>query len=212
MFVDGMDMDNIFNMEDLSYNKMFVDGSDMDNLSNIMDLDLCKPFNAVTDTDQRPHVKPESAQCASQFERPQDKSGLSSAADEVDEDEPYWPLSGKPFFDVIFSKSQFKYPNVLSLPSKIVRELPSARIPAVITYCGKKWEMVYHGTGVIKKLSNGWGKFWADNKIKVGDGCFFELTENSPTRIKFRAQILRCSDLPLFEGIGETSETPIVIE
>lgn len=58
-----------------------------------------------------------------------------------------------------------------------------------------------------------WKAFVDDNNLKAGDGCVFELTECSSTRLVFRVQILR-GDIPaelLAKVIGEDAEKSIVL-
>ena len=91
----------------------------------------------------------------------------------------------------------------------MVQELPSASVPVVIRYCGKSWNMVYLGDQKNKRFDYaGWKTFVVDNNLKVGYGCFFELSQCSQTIIKFRVQIIRTDGL----HEGKTQEKPIVID
>ncbi|CAL5398298.1 unnamed protein product [Camellia sinensis] len=104
-------------------------------------------------------------------------------------DDKFWPLSGKPCFHVFLVKSQLKPLYHLVLPVKIQSMLPCSTVPVVLTYCGKKWEMIYYGEKSAKRFN--WKEFAIDNGLKVGDACVFELMEISKTNLKFRVQILR---------------------
>ncbi|XP_062109111.1 B3 domain-containing protein Os04g0386900-like [Humulus lupulus] len=145
-------------------------------------------------------------------------SNLSTSCNEeeqVSQDDEFWPLSGKPFFSVFIAKTHVKPTYRLVLPTKIHPVLPSLIIPAVLTYKGKKWTMLFNGTNVVmKRFDNSWRNFAEDNKLKIGDACVFELTENSSRNLVFRVQILR-GDIPselLPKIVGESLESPIVIE
>ncbi|CAL5331002.1 unnamed protein product [Camellia sinensis] len=135
-----------------------------------------------------------------------------TAESEVDE---FWPLSGKPYFHVFLSKSQLKPLYQLHLPVKAHPVLPSSRIPVVLTYRGKNWEIILHGDSSRKRFDPpSWRTFASDNDLKVGDACLFELVEFSSSNHKFRVQILR-GDFPsvLLERVnGETPNTPIVVD
>ncbi|KAJ4721407.1 B3 domain-containing protein [Melia azedarach] len=127
----------------------------------------------------------------------------------------FWPLSGKPYFTMILAKSHVQPLYQLTLPAKMTAILPSLEIPAFLTYKGKEWQMVYHGEVCKgKRFDTNWKKFAIDNKLKVGDGCVFELIECSSEKIKFKVQILR-GDIPCkFEDKtnGESENMPIIIE
>ncbi|GMP42158.1 hypothetical protein CsSME_00011985 [Camellia sinensis var. sinensis] len=135
-----------------------------------------------------------------------------TAESEVDE---FWPLSGKPYFHVFLAKSQLKPLYQLHLPVKAQPVLPSSRIPVVLTYRGKNWEIILHGDSSRKRFDPpSWRTFASDNDLKVGDACLFELVEFSSSNHKFRVQILR-GDFPsvLLERVnGETPNTPIVVD
>ncbi|CAK9185235.1 unnamed protein product [Ilex paraguariensis] len=129
------------------------------------------------------------------------------------EDE-FWPLSGKPYFDVVLTKAHVKPAFNMAVPVKLYQLLPSAAVPAVITYCGQNWRTVYHGDRSQKRFDISWKAFVIDNDLKMGDALVFELIECSRVKLKFRVQILR-GDFPaeLMAGVhGETSDNPIFIQ
>lgn len=102
------------------------------------------------------------------------------------------------------------------LPVKINTVLPPLVIPTSLTYMGKEWHMKYHGQCKCRSrwLDCGWKKFAADNNLKVGDVCVFELLECSRKQLKFRVQILR-GDIPAelpCKTNGESVDTPLIIE
>ncbi|XP_030553101.1 B3 domain-containing protein Os04g0386900-like [Rhodamnia argentea] len=124
----------------------------------------------------------------------------------------YWPLSGKPFFDLILSKSHL-YPRYnLFIPAGMQLLLPSQNTRVVLTYKDKTWDVMLYGKG--KRFDSSWRHFVDDNHLKAGDACVFELMECLSTKVTFKVQILR-GDLPaeLLANIsGETAAAPIVIE
>ncbi|ONI22065.1 hypothetical protein PRUPE_2G104700 [Prunus persica] len=131
---------------------------------------------------------------------------------ELEGDE-FWPLSGKPFFDVVLTKTNIKRLYQLVVPGKFSATLPSCSIPTVLIFRGKNWEMIYHGSSSHKRLDN-WRAFAVDNNLKVGDACVFEQLECSSTRLVFRVQILRgdISSEFLDKLGGDNVDAPIVLE
>ncbi|KAF5187770.1 hypothetical protein FRX31_022640 [Thalictrum thalictroides] len=93
--------------------------------------------------------------------------------------------------------------------------LPKAKVPVVLNCRNKNWHMLYHGDkdGHSRYFDSvGWRKFATDNKLKLGDGCVFELIECSSKRIKFRVQILDGefpSELLARDVTPGTSDSPI---
>ncbi|PIA58646.1 hypothetical protein AQUCO_00500533v1 [Aquilegia coerulea] len=131
-------------------------------------------------------------------------------------DEEHWPLSDdKPYFHVVFLKSQVSGIYQLVLPTKMSSILPQAVVPVVLTRLDKNWKMNYIGEGLShKRFDSGWKNFVIDNNLKVGDGCVFELSECSKDCLKFRVQILE-GDFPseLLDRVdGKCSDTPILID
>ncbi|KAG8391336.1 hypothetical protein BUALT_Bualt01G0177200 [Buddleja alternifolia] len=124
-------------------------------------------------------------------------------------------LSGKPFFDVVLAQSHV-YPSCqLHLPVKIVKELPKATVPVVLSHGGKNWNMSYVGTCPGQRFDTRWKKFVIDNHLQEGDALVFELMECSKTKIKFKVHILR-GDLPhelqmAIDSSGSV-DNPITIE
>ncbi|KAL6981531.1 hypothetical protein U1Q18_023159 [Sarracenia purpurea var. burkii] len=126
----------------------------------------------------------------------------------------FWPLSGKPYFTLVLSKTHAKPGFQLVLPTKMQRVLPSSFVPVVLTCCGKDWMIDYLGDRPQKRFSQNWKTFVIDNDLKAGDACVFEVMECSSTIIKFRVQILK-GDFPpeLVERVnGETADSPIVLD
>ncbi|XP_055820013.1 B3 domain-containing protein Os06g0112300-like [Solanum dulcamara] len=138
----------------------------------------------------------------------------STGSVQIDNDK-YWPLSGKSYVDMIFTKSAVKPIYSLYLPKKMNKELPSAGAPVVITSGRKKWDLFYGGANNTYKFSTRWRKVVDDNNLKEGDGLVFELSQCSTSKIKFTVQILR-GDFPA-ELIpkdleGNNSDNPIIID
>ncbi|CAK8577343.1 unnamed protein product [Lathyrus sativus] len=134
------------------------------------------------------------------------------------------PLSGKPYFHVVISKSHASPRYGLGPSSKICQKLPFGEVPTVLNCRGKSWDMTYNGQNKNKQFDTiGWRNFVKDNNLKVGDGCVFELMENSEEKIVFEVQILGggfpgtdyCEEEPIFiskfSGTGE-SDSPYVID
>ncbi|KAL7083487.1 hypothetical protein ACP275_14G166100 [Erythranthe tilingii] len=141
--------------------------------------------------------------------------GSSSEAAKLDEDEIRY-LSGKPYFDVVLSKSHISPTFGLLFPASMIRELPRATVPAVLKNGGKTWNMSYCGGGVRPKLDSRWKTFVADNNLKIGDGCVFELMESTGTNLVFKVMIVR-GDIPtelqeLIDSRGKSGNTPIVLD
>lgn len=147
-----------------------------------------------------------------QMENPQATPVSISEESELEDDE-ILPLSGKPHFTVIFSTSHVK--GQLNIPVKISRDLPPTDVPAILTCCGKNWDVNVIYLGIHTKFDYPtFRTFVQDNELEVGDACVFELMESSSVIIRFRVQILRGTFPPeLEERInGETSNTPIVLD
>ncbi|KAL9234723.1 hypothetical protein vseg_009560 [Gypsophila vaccaria] len=118
------------------------------------------------------------------------------------------PLSGKPFFHVIMSKSHVSMTH-LPLPKKFVELLPEkASIPAILTRGSRSWEMKYCGNHITqRRLSKGWRTFVEDNTLNLGDVCIFELMSCEASLIKLKVQVLR-GDFPsalLEKNVGADS-------
>eukprot|EP00262_Sarcandra_glabra_P011092 TRINITY_DN26798_c0_g1_i1.p1 TRINITY_DN26798_c0_g1~~TRINITY_DN26798_c0_g1_i1.p1 ORF type:complete len:186 (+),score=38.01 TRINITY_DN26798_c0_g1_i1:65-622(+) len=125
------------------------------------------------------------------------------------------PLSGNPYFISIMAKSSLKPNYQLVLPVKCCQLLPLSRVPMVLSYGEKSWEMAYQGDfrSNNKRFSPAWRIFAVDNDLKMGDACIFELMDRTPI-VKFRVQILRGQLPPGFvyvEG-GHSSNSPIIID
>ncbi|WOL18282.1 B3 domain-containing protein [Canna indica] len=120
------------------------------------------------------------------------------------------PLSGKPFFSSVMSKSHVQAPHQLVLPRSIWPFLPSNRVHSTLCCQGKKWEMTYFGYQRQKRFDAGWKHFVMDNNLKIGDGCVFELMDDK--NLKFKVQILRGDLPPEFVENGMISGKPILID
>ncbi|XP_015072506.1 B3 domain-containing protein Os06g0112300-like [Solanum pennellii] len=140
----------------------------------------------------------------------------SSGITEIDNGE-YWPLSGKPYVDLILTKTGVKPSYSMYLPKKMRSELPSAgarAVPAVLTCGQKKWDMSYGGVKSGHKFCIEWRKFVDDNNLKEGDGLVFELVECSASKIEFRVQILSGdfpAELKPEDEEGANSDNPILL-
>ncbi|KAM0934120.1 putative transcription factor B3-Domain family [Dioscorea sansibarensis] len=121
------------------------------------------------------------------------------------------PLSGNPFFTCIISKSHLPSPCQVSIPRTFYQYLPSESLPVVLSYGNKFWKMTYCGNLPKRRLYCGWEKFATDNKLKIGDGCIFELVDSK--NLQFKVQILP-GQLPsnLKPNInGKSCDSPIFI-
>ncbi|XP_039141134.1 B3 domain-containing protein Os04g0386900-like [Dioscorea cayenensis subsp. rotundata] len=126
---------------------------------------------------------------------------------------PIAPLTGNPFFTCIISKSHVQSPCQVSIPRSFYRYLPTECIPVTLTYQNKSWKMTYWGDRPLRRIDGGWRKFTADNKLKVGDGCVFELidTKNLQLKVQILPGELPAEFNPTIAG-GQNSESPIFID
>ncbi|KAJ4952192.1 hypothetical protein NE237_029024 [Protea cynaroides] len=121
---------------------------------------------------------------------------LFKPTNNVVHDDEFMPLSGNPYFHCIMGKSNVKSPFQMAIPVKLHPLFPSVIVPVVLTFGNKEWKMNYIGDRRIKRFDVGWRFFAVDNNLKIGDGCVFDLMENTSEIIKFRVQILR-GDIPV---------------
>ncbi|KAL8155207.1 hypothetical protein AgCh_000549 [Apium graveolens] len=141
----------------------------------------------------------------------QDVANLKNAS----EDE-FWPLSGKPCFNVILKKSHMRPTYTLYVPAKVSASLPPFAGPLVFKYRGKEWKIPYTvetKEGRTWRTTIKWRDFATENHLKEGDACVFELTERSNAGIKIRVQLLR-GDFPsqLLNSVdGVTRDKPIIL-
>ncbi|KAL7126035.1 hypothetical protein ABFS83_14G158100 [Erythranthe nasuta] len=138
--------------------------------------------------------------------------GSSSEADE----EEICYLSGKPYFDIIIGKTHLDRPRGLYTPISMTQRLPRATIPAVLRHGGKTWNMSYCGDAARPRFDYKWKAFVADNNLKIGDGCVFELMEPDSKNAVFKVMIVR-GDIPpelqaLIDSRGKSEAVPIVID
>ncbi|URD87805.1 B3 DNA binding domain [Musa troglodytarum] len=153
-----------------------------------------------------------------------------SEPDISDAEEKTVPLSGKPFFSIIMSKSQVQRPYQLivaemcsysfqgasvyqilnAIPKKFWPHLPNTCVPLTLHFKKKIWEMRYYGDRAQRRFDSGWKHFANDNNLKIGDCCFFELMDDK--NFTFRVQLLR-GDLPAeCLNNGLSSDRPILID
>jgi len=105
------------------------------------------------------------------------------------------------------------------IPSRLHSHLPGSRVPAVLLFGNQSWAVTYCGELKCKKLGPGWRDFVVANRLRIGDGCVFELItlaaggtgSEGDGKVVFRVQVLR-GDLPEeITSRGATSQDPIVI-
>ncbi|XP_020238352.1 B3 domain-containing protein Os04g0386900 [Cajanus cajan] len=128
------------------------------------------------------------------------------------------PLSGKPHYEHLLSRSNLSPRYNMGPSSNILSELPSHEVPTILIYGDKSWDLVYNGQSNRQQKTfgtTGWKKFAVDTCLKVGDACIFELIQSSDKKIIFQVQILR-SDIPskFLENEklrGQIREMPIVL-
>ncbi|XP_050387012.1 B3 domain-containing protein Os04g0386900-like [Argentina anserina] len=143
-------------------------------------------------------------------------SAQSSATPSIElHGDEFWPLSGKPYFDVILTKSHVKPIYQMEIPPKLDSVLPAGNsVPMVLSFGEKSWEMTFSETKRLKLVDrHSWKSFVDDNSLKAGDGCVFELISCDSTKVLFKVQILR-GDIPaeLMEKYSNEAEKPIVIQ
>ncbi|KAH9610636.1 hypothetical protein KSS87_017124 [Heliosperma pusillum] len=124
------------------------------------------------------------------------------------------PLSGNPFFHILMLRSHVGSPYQLVIPAKFMRMLPYKTVPVILLRGSRSWVTSYHGNHPThRRFDTKWRLFVADNKLKVGDICVFELMECEDTLIKFKVQVLR-GDFPsalLDKQVGSRNN-PVVID
>ncbi|RWV96978.1 hypothetical protein GW17_00040266 [Ensete ventricosum] len=127
-----------------------------------------------------------------------------------DAEEKTIPLSGKPFFSIIMSKTQVQRPYQLSIPKIFWPHLPNTCVALTLHFKKKIWEMRYNGDQAQRRFDSGWKHFANDNNLKIGDCCFFELMDDK--NFTFRVQLLR-GELPAeCRNNGLSSDRPILID
>ncbi|XP_004307181.1 PREDICTED: B3 domain-containing protein Os04g0386900-like [Fragaria vesca subsp. vesca] len=89
----------------------------------------------------------------------------------------FWPLSGRPYFDIILTKSHVKPIYQMEIPTTLDPNLPAGTsVPMVLSFGENSWEMTYNETKRLKLVDrHSWKAFVDDNSLKAGDGCIFEL-------------------------------------
>ncbi|CAH1427387.1 unnamed protein product [Lactuca virosa] len=120
-----------------------------------------------------------------------------STIPKTQEDDEFWPLSGKPYFYVVLNKLHLATRFQMTFPRRLSEKLPAAMVSAKIVYRGKVWDLVYIGD-------------------QVGDVCLFDLMEGSVHGgiVKFKVQILR-DNFPselVEKAEGHNMNNPIDIE
>ncbi|KAI4371869.1 hypothetical protein MLD38_010169 [Melastoma candidum] len=114
-------------------------------------------------------------------------------------------LSGKPFFDVILSKSHLHPLYALYFPSEINKVLPPTEVAtAVLTNKDRKWNVEHRMTGSRGRFDRAsWREFVVDNRLKEGDGLVFEVMECTVDKLEFKVHILRDETPPeIAERLG----------
>ncbi|KAL8457619.1 hypothetical protein ACS0TY_035473 [Phlomoides rotata] len=102
------------------------------------------------------------------------------------------------------------------MPTHMVPFLPRATVPVVHSYGGKNRNLSYNGDYKPPKFDRQWKIFVAENHLKIGDACVFELMENNGKNLRFKVHILGPGDMPaelqeLIKSRGQTLEAPICI-
>ncbi|KAL7083489.1 hypothetical protein ACP275_14G166200 [Erythranthe tilingii] len=98
----------------------------------------------------------------------------------------------------------------------MTQRLPRATIPAVLRHGGKTWNVSYCGDAARPRFDYKWKAFVADNNLKIGYGCVFELMESDSKKAVFKVMIVR-GDIPpelqaLIDSRGKSEAAPIVID
>ncbi|KAL2943735.1 hypothetical protein RDABS01_032082 [Bienertia sinuspersici] len=134
---------------------------------------------------------------------------------DTSEDVDIEPLSGKPFFHVTICKSHISSPYQLVVGAEVTRLLPHKNVPVILTRGSRNWAATYVGTHPTHKRFDfsSWKEFAADNSLKVGDVCLFELLSRTDTNILFKVQVLR-GDIPstLLDLEDGSADNPVVVE
>ncbi|KAL0913960.1 hypothetical protein M5K25_017455 [Dendrobium thyrsiflorum] len=119
------------------------------------------------------------------------------------------PLTGNPYFTSVVVKSQIESPYQLMVPKSFHKSLPNATLQVILVHQGKTWVVKYYGESPLKRFGGGWKKFALENKLKIGDGCVFELIDDK--ELKLGVQILN-GQIPLeFIKLG-SAEKPINLD
>ncbi|KAI0500854.1 hypothetical protein KFK09_019072 [Dendrobium nobile] len=120
------------------------------------------------------------------------------------------PLTGNPYFTSVVVKSQVESPYQLMIPKSFHKSLPNATLQVPLVHQGKTWVVKYYGESALKRFGTGWKKFALENKLKIGDGCVFELIDDDE-ELKLGVQILN-GQIPLeFIRLG-SAEKPINLD
>ncbi|KAL6129250.1 hypothetical protein ACLB2K_072603 [Fragaria x ananassa] len=126
----------------------------------------------------------------------------------------FWPLSGRPYFDIVLTKSHVKPIYQMEIPATLDPNLPAGTsVPMVLSFGDNSWEMTYNETKRLKLVDrHSWKAFVDVNSLKAGDGCILELIGSDRTKVLFKVQILR-GDIPaeLIEKYSGETEKPITI-
>ncbi|XVF17771.1 hypothetical protein REPUB_Repub10bG0152200 [Reevesia pubescens] len=98
--------------------------------------------------------------------------------------------SENPFFVVVLQRSYVLGTHALRIPSEFSRKYFKSTLTSIdVVLClsnGKSWPAEYHQRsigGPNGRICNGWRAFVKDNKLKVGDVCVLEMTDD--TKISF---------------------------
>ncbi|KAK8964999.1 B3 domain-containing protein [Platanthera guangdongensis] len=110
------------------------------------------------------------------------------------------PLEGKPYFTLVVGESH-------KIPENFLEFLPPSSTSLILSCREKEWVVRCIAYARSKVIRSGWKQFAIDNKLKIGDGCVFELLDDD--EMKFRVQILS-GEVPAANG--DNIENPIVID
>lgn len=117
------------------------------------------------------------------------------------------PLEGKPYFTIVLGESHICRNFLVKIPADFLEFLPPSSTSLILSCREKEWAVRCIAYAKSKVIRAGWKQFAADNKLKIGDGCVFELLDDD--EMKFRVQILS-GDVPA--GDGDNIDNPIVID
>ncbi|KAI5397110.1 hypothetical protein KIW84_063077, partial [Lathyrus oleraceus] len=89
--------------------------------------------------------------------------------------------SKKPYFTVVM-KSSYLYSHFLYVPQNFTKNYMKKENNDILLQLmdGRTWDAKFY----FGKIKGGWKKFAADNKLKKGDVCVFELTKNKEITLK----------------------------
>ncbi|KAK8916178.1 B3 domain-containing protein [Platanthera zijinensis] len=116
------------------------------------------------------------------------------------------PLEGKPYFTLVVAESHLCR-HFIVIPENFLEFLPPSSTSLILSCREKEWVVRCIAYARSKVIRSGWKQFAIDNKLKIGDGCVFELLDDD--EMKLRVQILS-GEVPAANG--DNIENPIVID